>query len=144
MRPLKYKTDEERRKAQNEAGARCYQKHRKERIAYAHERVIRLKKEGKCPWKNQRAHRLRVCGLTIEGIESQIKKQNNLCDLCFEPMLPYGGLDKNSAVPDHDHSTNKFRAMIHRKCNSGIGLLGDSIDRLHKALAYLEKHQCAS
>jgi hypothetical protein len=42
-------------------------------------------------------------------------------------------------VFDHDHQTNKFRGWLCYQCNSGIGLLGDDIAGLEKALQYLNK-----
>ena len=39
---------------------------------------------------------------------------------------------------DHTHSDDTFRGWICRECNSGIGLLGDSVESLKKALVYLE------
>lgn len=38
---------------------------------------------------------------------------------------------------DHDHTTMKFRGVICKKCNKGLGLLGDDIEGLERALAYL-------
>lgn len=38
---------------------------------------------------------------------------------------------------DHDHTTGKFRGWLCGKCNSGIGLLGDSKEAIQKALHYL-------
>lgn len=41
---------------------------------------------------------------------------------------------------DHDHDTGIFRGWICNRCNLGIGLLGDSIEGLRRALTYLETH----
>jgi hypothetical protein len=38
---------------------------------------------------------------------------------------------------DHDHETNLFRGWICDSCNTGIGLLGDTIEGVQKALDYL-------
>jgi hypothetical protein len=42
-------------------------------------------------------------------------------------------------VLDHDHTTGAFRGYICRDCNMAMGKLGDSIDGLRRALAYLER-----
>lgn len=42
---------------------------------------------------------------------------------------------------DHDHDTMAFRGVLCNRCNRAIGLLGDNIEGLTKALAYLEHHQ---
>ena len=39
---------------------------------------------------------------------------------------------------DHSHDTDEFRGWICRECNSSIGLMGDSIEGVRKALAYME------
>jgi len=40
---------------------------------------------------------------------------------------------------DHDHATGKFRGWICYSCNMGIGLLGDTLDSLRKAVNYLRR-----
>ena len=39
---------------------------------------------------------------------------------------------------DHDHDTFDFRGWLCRRCNGGLGQLGDSIEGLQKALTYLK------
>jgi len=39
---------------------------------------------------------------------------------------------------DHSHDTDAFRGWICRECNSSIGLMGDSVQGVRKALTYLE------
>lgn len=39
---------------------------------------------------------------------------------------------------DHDHNTGYVRGIICKACNSGLGLLGDSIEGIQKALDYLK------
>ena len=39
---------------------------------------------------------------------------------------------------DHDHSTMKFRGVLCRQCNSGIGLLGDTEQGVQQALNYFK------
>ena len=38
---------------------------------------------------------------------------------------------------DHDHKTGKFRGWLCLQCNSGIGMLGDNMEGLVKAMSYL-------
>jgi len=42
-------------------------------------------------------------------------------------------------VYDHDHSTMKFRGVLCRQCNMGIGLLGDTEQGVQQALEYFKK-----
>ena len=39
---------------------------------------------------------------------------------------------------DHSHDTDEFRGWICRECNSSIGLMGESVEGVPKALTYLE------
>lgn len=40
---------------------------------------------------------------------------------------------------DHCHDTMKFRGVLCRGCNRSIGQLGDTVEGLERALAYLKK-----
>jgi hypothetical protein len=42
---------------------------------------------------------------------------------------------------DHDHSTGKVRGLLCVSCNLAIGLLGEDLQRLLGAIAYLESHR---
>jgi hypothetical protein len=39
---------------------------------------------------------------------------------------------------DHCHETGKVRGLLCRKCNTGIGMLGDTLVQLRLAVKYLE------
>ena len=40
---------------------------------------------------------------------------------------------------DHNHTTDVFRGWLCNQCNTGIGLLGDNLQGLEQAIAYLRK-----
>jgi hypothetical protein len=40
---------------------------------------------------------------------------------------------------DHDHDTNEYRGILCHKCNTGIGMLGDTIEGIEKAYEYLNR-----
>lgn len=42
---------------------------------------------------------------------------------------------------DHDHTTLEFRGVLCKKCNTGIGLLGDTEECVLNALRYLQKER---
>ncbi len=56
------------------------------------------------------------------------------CACCNKTIEP------NHLHFDHDLATLKFRGWLCRRCNGGIGQLGDNIEGLEKALAYLKRH----
>ncbi len=56
------------------------------------------------------------------------------CEICSKT---------GTVVFDHNHITGKFRGWLCIKCNSGIGLLGDSYFIVSNALRYLaERNAC--
>ena len=74
----------------------------------------------------------------------QIKKYKHtmpeVCDCCGKPPSKSG---KGNAVKklcfDHDHETGKHRGWLCVDCNAAIGKLGDDLEGVLKAVAYLEK-----
>lgn len=42
---------------------------------------------------------------------------------------------------DHDHETGVFRGWLCHNCNKAIGLLGDTVEGVKKAVRYLEDLQ---
>ena len=40
---------------------------------------------------------------------------------------------------DHDHASGLYRGHICRSCNTGIGLIGDSVAGVQRALTYLQR-----
>lgn len=52
------------------------------------------------------------------------------CDIC--------GRTGCVLVPDHDHVRGHIRGVLCRGCNSALGILGDTLESLRKAVTYLE------
>lgn len=61
-----------------------------------------------------------------------IRANPGICESC-------GGKTRRSICLDHDHLTGTFRGWLCGKCNSGIGLLGDNIEGVRRALEYLQR-----
>lgn len=40
---------------------------------------------------------------------------------------------------DHDHQTGAFRGWLCNQCNTGIGGIGDTVEALERAIAYLKR-----
>lgn len=77
--------------------------------------------------------------LTQESYDERLKLQNYKCAICD---LHYLRNIKNNRVialaVDHDHKTGKVRGLLCNNCNRGIGLLGDSVSSMDRALRYLK------
>ena len=58
------------------------------------------------------------------------------CECCSTPFSSIKSLDIHL---DHCHEKETFRGWLCKSCNIGIGMLGDDIDGLKKALKYLER-----
>ena len=91
--------------------------------------------KGKTPLQK----RCKVCKYRAEAIVYHLKKKHvkdrsDTCDCC--------GIDSKFVLHcDHDYETSELRGWLCRSCNIGIGVLGDNISGLEKALAYLIKHR---
>jgi hypothetical protein len=70
----------------------------------------------------------RLYGLTLDEWENNYRKQRGKCAIC---------LRKKRLLTDHDHRTGRFRGLLCYSCNSGIGLLGDSVPNIRRLLKYL-------
>ena len=88
-------------------------------------------------------NRCRSCHTNAVRVVRDLKAKHladkpSLCQCC--------GLERvkgryHSLVLDHCHDTNAFRGWICDKCNVGIGKLGDNLDGVLNAVAYLEKFE---
>ena len=57
-----------------------------------------------------------------------------LCDCCNKPTEP------DFMRLDHCHERLEVRGWLCNTCNGGIAFLGDDIEGLEKALAYMKRH----
>jgi hypothetical protein len=67
----------------------------------------------------------------LSGHEFRHHLSSTHCEMC---RVPFG--TRNKCI-DHDHSSGKVRGSLCSKCNSGLGLLGDNVEGLCRALHYL-------
>lgn len=80
-------------------------------------------------------------GLTLDEYNRMLEAQGGSCAICRGPermIDPRTGRARNFAV-DHCHETGRVRGLLCSHCNRSLGLLGDSLDRLRAAAAYLER-----
>jgi len=78
-------------------------------------------------------HRRRRYGLSSTDYAKFVAVQGGHCGLCG------GDPDRRGLVIDHDHETGAVRALLCNRCNSGIGMFGESEERLMLAIAYLRR-----
>lgn len=90
------------------------------------------------PQSIQRVQRLkRLYNLTTEQYDAMVKEQDGRCACC-------GKVPELEFRVDHDHVTGEVRGLLCMPCNSGIGLLGDTAERVELAVDYLngKRHVC--
>lgn len=90
----------------------------------------------------KRNYFVRTYGITDLDIDAMRDAQGGACAICGTTEMP---TDKRTGEPynlavDHDHETGKVRALLCPGCNNGLGCFGDDVERLHAAIAYLQKH----
>ncbi len=77
-------------------------------------------------------------GISADEYELLLAAQGDVCAICGQKeTAKWKGRTRYLAV-DHDHSTGRVRGLLCAACNTGIGQLGDSIERLENAIAYLK------
>lgn len=80
-------------------------------------------------------------GLTEKQYDAMHKAQNGRCAICNnqETHTRHGHVVLLSV--DHNHTTGATRKLLCSRCNRALGLLGDSIEVLEAAVAYLKTHR---
>lgn len=56
-------------------------------------------------------------------------------DICIKECQICGSQDR--LCIDHDHGTGAIRGVLCTKCNSAIGMMDDSVEKLQAAITYL-------
>lgn len=73
-------------------------------------------------------------GLSPEDFTLLLEEQSHCCAVC---EMPFSELSNKSTHVDHDHDTGVIRGILCSNCNTGLGLLGDTIEAIQRALAYV-------
>lgn len=73
-------------------------------------------------------------GLTLEAYDELLAKQDNGCGICGRSRSDDG---RRLAV-DHCHNTGRVRGLLCSACNLALGMFGDDIEMLKRAVVYLE------
>jgi hypothetical protein len=72
----------------------------------------------------------RLYGISRVDYDALFARQGGLCAICRKPS-------KLRLCVDHCHVTGMIRGLLCRKCNAGLGCLGEDQRALVAALAYL-------
>jgi|688.fasta_scaffold797090_1 hypothetical protein len=75
---------------------------------------------------------------TREHFDRAVHQQDGKCKIC-DCTKPVDAKDERGLVPDHDHDTLEFRAILCARCNIGIGHLCEDPVLLRKAADYIEQ-----
>lgn len=70
-------------------------------------------------------------GISKEEVDGLLKRQNNQCAICFDPVTIYSHID-------HCHKSTQVRGILCPGCNSGLGYFKDNTESLQQAILYLE------
>lgn len=83
-------------------------------------------------------------GIDIQQYEALLASQGGVCGCCGrspeQNVKDPKGMPRRLGV-DHDHETGAIRGILCHACNASIGQLGDTLDGLRRAVAYLERSQ---
>lgn len=83
----------------------------------------------------------RTFGLSRRDYDALSEEQGHACAICREPERVVIRGRKTSLAVDHCHTTGAVRGLLCAKCNRGLGLFDDDMDRLKAAVGYLERHK---
>ena len=125
---------EERRLRKLEQHRRYYEKNREHILEKNAEWKAKARENG---WsRSDNNHYLGYkYGITLDEYEEMLAGQNGVCASCGTP--PSG----RKLSVDHDHETGVIRGLLCQPCNTALGLLKESPDRIASLLAYAFSHQ---
>jgi hypothetical protein len=75
-------------------------------------------------------------GIDVPDYERILEEQGGGCYVCGKKPT-----DRRALDIDHDHNTGKVRGLLCSKHNRAIGLMGDDLLILIKALEYLVRQR---
>jgi Recombination endonuclease VII len=93
--------------------------------------LYRMHRERVNGWKraNQKRIRVQQYGLTVSEFDSMPK----VCQIC-------GSHEGERIHIDHCHDTGRFRGLLCKNCNCGLGMFNDNTELLALALRYLNSN----
>lgn len=92
----------------------------------------------------------RTCARNQSRLVKQLKKENTYpdehyaCPICqrkMDDIASKGQMRLTTWVLYHCHDTETFRGWLCHHCNTALGAFKDSLDRVRRAVLYLENHK---
>lgn len=100
------------------------------------------------------AHWEKDCVCSAPWCDREITRQRKLCTPCYKKLARYGltvdeyvmlkqscevcGANTGLHI-DHDHKTGNYRGMLCRGCNTSLGQLNESPERIRALARYIEE-----
>jgi hypothetical protein len=101
----------------------------KYRLAHPERTLARHRK-----YRLDHPEKILAAGRKWGGMPEPTRECPQVCEGC-------GGLPGSKALSlDHDHETGAFRGWLCTKCNTGLGMLGDSLDKVLRIVDYLRRN----
>ena len=79
-------------------------------------------------------------GISADDYDEILSDQDGVCAICGadNPRIKQPGKRTDNLHVDHDHKTGRVRGLLCQPCNTSLGKMNDSPQRLRKAAQYLE------
>ena len=126
--------------AANREAAHRFRKNNPDKVKL-YSSITRSRAAEKDPLIVRRRNLKRDFNLDLEEYDKMHNEQNGLCLICKQPET---SVQRGKVIPlsvDHCHDSGKIRGLLCRSCNTGLGAFSDNIDRIKKAIMYLEEHK---
>ncbi len=83
-------------------------------------------------------HRFKTLGVCNTKYDEMLVMQGGGCAICGSTL---NSSRYTKLAVDHNHKTGVVRGLLCTNCNTAIGLMKDSPERLQAAITYLRKHE---
>ena len=78
-------------------------------------------------------------GISLHRVEELYKFQGGKCAICEGTGFKMREDLRSNLHLDHCHITGEVRGLLCPNCNRALGLLGDSVDNMRRAIEYVSK-----
>jgi hypothetical protein len=83
---------------------------------------------------------VRRFGIDLAVYQRMFVEQKGVCAICGNPETETRNGQVKWLAVDHDHETGAVRGLLCAACNKGIGWFGESVERLSRAIDYVQRH----